>query len=93
MTEKITLDYYSLDTMAERLHEGEPVFVLRAADIKSVEFVLQYGQRLVQDSLATQEQFNKGVSALHIAHKMTQWQLGNPDKVKLPDNPADDTVV
>lgn len=88
MANDINLDYYSLEEMAKRLYPGEPVFVLRAADLESTPQITSYGAKMVQDPNADQEQFNKGVAALEMARLFCQWQQRNPDKVKLPDLPT-----
>jgi hypothetical protein len=62
------------------LHDGEPVFVVRAQDVLSIPAIVQYAalaKAIGQDELCRQVQ----AAALEFA----DWQRDNPGMTKVPD--------
>lgn len=63
-----------------KLHDGEPYFFLRAQDKCAPKAVNEYAKKLRDEGDL------KGAEECHaFARRMRQWQIDNPDKVKMPD--------
>ena len=64
----------------EKLHPGEPWFFIRAQDIHAAATIQSYA------SMLNASGDTKGAREVYaIAGTVSQWQIANPDKVKLPD--------
>lgn len=83
-----------------KLHPGEPWFFLRAQDQLSVAAVKQYAVLLqnVADQVSEGENLSEeeamklslsledqAAQVAEFAMQFREWQIANPDKVKLPD--------
>lgn len=62
------------------LHDDEPWFFLRAQDELAPDAVEFYADKLERNGLHAQSR-----EVRRFAHRMREWQVANPDKVKLPD--------
>lgn len=69
----------TLGDMCEHLLDGEPVFIIRAQDIAAIEGVTGY-------VLATKKHGGRNVyrSEAQLS-RIRNWQLDNPNKVKIAD--------
>jgi hypothetical protein len=72
--------YQSVDQFAQRLHEGEPFFLVRAQDQLSIIVLMHYAAALHR--LGLDQQFRE-VMALGVA--FSEWQGVHGDLVKVPD--------
>lgn len=74
------MKYPDLHAAIDKLHPGEPCFLLRAQDLLAPDAVLEYAFRLKAEG---RDQDFKDVVAF--AKSMSQWQHDNPTLAKMPD--------
>lgn len=67
------------------LHPGEPVFVLRAADIHAPKTIIDWARTVISNPKSTRQQFDKATAGLAVAVQMLGWQQSNAHLVKIPD--------
>lgn len=67
-----------------RFYQGEPVFILRAADAASIAAISAYRKVLAErDSERVPDDFFSKLNA--VIAEFAHWQVRNPSLVKLPD--------
>lgn len=61
--------------------EDEPVFIIRAQDIASIDAILGYATE-AEDHGAAPELLS---GVMNVVSKFEQWRSANPERVKIPD--------
>jgi hypothetical protein len=79
-----------LTALTTRLHDGEPVFYIRAQDVFGPSAVAAYAVLIESATGITQDVtrdhlHQAALDCAEIANRMRDWQRANPDKVKIPD--------
>lgn len=74
------MKYPDLHAAIDKLHPGEPCFLLRAQDLLAPDAVFFYVSRLKQEG-----KVEAAKECEAFAFAMKSWQMDNLDKAKLPD--------
>jgi hypothetical protein len=72
--------YAGINPISEKLHDGEPYFLIRAQDMLSLQALAAYSIALDKVGLTDQA---REVRAISVA--FAEWQGENAEMVKLPD--------
>lgn len=68
------------------LHDGEPVFVLRASDASAIRTIAHYHQYLAGIEADDRKRDPQFLAAIEVdISRFAAWQAANTDLVKLPD--------